>query len=264
MKLTDTEKKVAAQMGITPEVFAASKTSLAARDMPEGEEPADGEEAEPGADDVEALKERVAELEAENEELRTQLDEQDQDAEDEEAAAEGEEDEEIDAEGEDEEEDAAPSKGKAKPAKTPPAKGAPKGKPAPKPKGKPSAEVARLKAELKKRDVIAAVDAASRAGKVPPAKRAQMVALGMKIGVEALNVTLGAMPKAAPTRAYSKIDAGTTAGAEQMAEAQAIRRGVAGLSKVELAVCKQTGCTPEAFVRSKLDLEKQDQQRAAG
>ncbi len=262
MKFNDDEKKIMQTMGITPEAFAASKAQLSARagtappakpkkggaaveeeETDDEEALADGEEV----DDVDALKDRIAELEAENEEMRGQLDALDQDAEDEEAAAAGEE-EDAEAEGEEE-----PATSKPKPGK--PGKAAPpKGRPAPA-KGKPSAEVAKLRAELKKRDVIAAVDAAGRAGKVPPAKRATMISLGMRIGVEALNVTLGAMPKVAPSRRHAAIDTGTAQGKAQASDAHALRQAVAAMTAVDHAVCRQMNVTPEAFARSRMQLQ---------
>lgn len=100
------------------------------------------------------------------------------------------------------------------------------------------AEIARLRAELAKRDIQAAVDAASRQGKVEPAKRAAMVALGEQIGLDGLKVVLDALPAHAITRGPKSPTGSGSANA-------------AALTALELTVAKQMGQSPEAYAKEK-------------
>lgn len=98
-----------------------------------------------------------------------------------------------------------------------------------------STEVADLKAELALLKITAAVDTASRAGKVEPAKRKEMIALGQQIGLASLKTVLDAIPAhAVASRSKSKASEASAA-----------------VTAMEASIAKTMGITPEQFAATK-------------
>lgn len=101
------------------------------------------------------------------------------------------------------------------------------------------AKVARLEAEIAKRDIAAAITAS---GKVPPGNRAEMIELGERIGLAGLKVVLKAMPTPPVARKGHQQTAITAA---------------AVLTPTELTVAKQMGISPEQFAKTKAEMAAQ-------